>query len=111
LWIGNISSSDLGLRGLYYFILPRLRNLGALIPLSYGRRDQVLKKKLAVLLAAAMMVVATMAASPAFAQGNSESAPNCEQGQGRAFDAQIQNQSSNDKPFKHLGKFALCVFR
>jgi hypothetical protein len=90
-----------------------LVNLGGPIaPLSYGRREEVLlKKKLAVLLAAAMMVVATMAASPAFAQGESESAPNCERGQLTAASAQATNNSENDRPVKHLSKFIGCIVR
>ena len=69
----------------------------------------LLRKKLAVLLAAATMVVATMSASPALADGRSADAPNCERGQEEAYDAQNLNKSENDNPFKHFVKTAVCL--
>jgi hypothetical protein len=70
-------------------------------------------KRIILLSMVALVTVAMMVASamPAFAQGNSGTAPNCETGQLTASLKQLFNPSENDDPDKHTGKLFGCIFR
>jgi hypothetical protein len=68
-----------------------------------------LRRAVLVLAAALIMAVMLVAgAAPAFADGLSASAPNCERGQAVAFHAQLYNKSSNDDQGRHAYKFQGC---
>jgi hypothetical protein len=67
-----------------------------------------LRKKLALLLAAVLMTVPMVAAAPAFADGQSDAAPECEGGQLSASEAQDANNSTNDDPDAHFFMSLAC---